>query len=391
MRVSLAGPRRQGAEGVPMLDPAGAAVILGTTLDPLGLAVPIAPSASTMFGPRGACLGSPEGPLYVCDTGHHRLLVWRDRPVADHTPADFVLGQPGFEAEGRNARGDTTAFSMNVPTGVAAGGGSLAVADAWNHRVLLWHVAPTHAHQPPDVVLGQADFSGGLANRGASTASAETLNWPYGVMIHDGRFHVADTGNRRVLVWNRMPRRHGEPADLVLGQHAFDRRDENAGASANAVGMRWPHGLLVANGALLVADAGDNRIMVWLREPIENGMPCDFVLGQKDFRGVDHNQAAYYPNASALNMPYGLALQKGRVIVADTASSRLIGYAASALSMNADAQFLAGQSSFSDKGDNRWGVAGRDTVCWPYNVAASGAWLVVADAGNNRVLLWSAL
>jgi hypothetical protein len=31
-----------------------------------------------------------------------------------------------------------------------------------------------------------------------------------------------------------------------------------------------------------------------------------------------------------------------------------------------------------------------DTLCWPYSVAASGATVVIADSGNNRVLLWDA-
>jgi len=35
-------------------------------------------------------------------------------------------------------------------------------------------------------------------------------------------------------------------------------------------------------GRILVADAGDNRVMVWNRLPRADGVPCDFVLGQAD-------------------------------------------------------------------------------------------------------------
>ena len=55
---------------------------------------------------------------------------------------------------------------MNVPTGVAATADALAVADAWNHRVLIWRGLPERSNPPADIVLGQADFCGGLANRG---------------------------------------------------------------------------------------------------------------------------------------------------------------------------------------------------------------------------------
>jgi hypothetical protein len=51
---------------------------------------------------------------------------------------------------------------------------------------------------------------------------------------------------------------------------------------------------------------------------------------------------------------------------------------------------LYDQHGIADKGDNRWGTPQRDSLCWPYNVSASGDTLVVADSGNNRVLLWEA-
>jgi len=33
-------------------------------------------------------------------------------------------------------------------------------------------------------------------------------------------------------------------------------------------------------------------------------------------------------------------------------------------------------------------VPARNAVCWPYAMTACGATAVVADTGNNRVLLW---
>ncbi|TDP46327.1 NHL repeat-containing protein [Zavarzinia compransoris] len=365
---------------------AAAAVVLGEQVTAGALPQPIVPGPASLFGPRGACLAGPEGPLVVADTGHHRLLVWRRRPAADGTPADLLIGQPDFAREGRNAKGPAGAATLNVPTGVAFGAGVLAVADAWNHRVLLWHGVPDRDNRPADVVLGQADAAGCLANRGADTAGAETLNWCYGVAIIDGRLFVADTGNRRVLVFDGIPTRHGQAADLVLGQGDFTRRDENAGAAAGPAGMRWPHAVAGLCGGLLVADAGNNRVMVWDRLPDRPGAPCDAVIGQGDMVSVDHNRAAYFPTADSLNMPYGLAVLGETLVVADTANSRLLGFPRA----GGAAVALAGQPGFGDKGDNRWGLAARDSLCWPYNIAATGETLVVADSGNNRILLWEA-
>src|SRR5262249_61735550 len=116
---------------------------------------------------------------------------------------------------------------------------------------------------------------------------------------------VADSGNRRVLVWERVPERDGAPADLVLGQRDFGGRDENAGAAASAMSMRWPHAVAWCAGDLLAADAGNSRIMGWRGMPRAHGQPCDLVLGQKDFASADHNRAAYGPTPAAPNMPSG--------------------------------------------------------------------------------------
>lgn len=395
MRVSLSPVRKtfpgSDAEKAPaLLDDLGARVALGQAPDNGGLVSPIAPTAKTLFGPRGAVLASPEGPLFVCDTGHHRLLIWNSVPQRDEVPADIVVGQPDFTSEGRNARGNIGAATLNVPTGIAASDGVLAVADAWNHRVLIWHRFPTRSNQLADVVLGQADFASGLANRGRAQASANTLNWCYGVTIADGALYVADTGNRRVLKWKHVPSRNGAPADLVLGEQDFVTRDENAGHAASAAGMRWPHAISVAQGRLFVTDAGNNRVMIWNDMPMTNGAPCSFVVGQKDFASVDHNMAAYYPTAAALNMPYGIAVLNGMLAIADTANSRIVAHKLDQLAMTATASRIAGQRTFHDKGDNRWMAASRDSLCWPYGIAACRSTLVIADSGNNRVLLWEA-
>ena len=392
MQVSFApnrlqkAPLRAGDNHVarPLLSLRGAHVVLGGEALANGLAKSIVPGADTLFGPRGACLANEHGPLFVCDTGHHRLMIWRKPPSGDQAGADLVIGQPDFSREGRNAKGEVGAATLNMPTGVAARDGILAVADAWNHRVLIWHGYPATSNQPADVVLGHADFSGHVANRGAGVPTAATLNWCYGVAIADGKLIVADTGNRRVLVWNAIPSVNGAAADLVLGQRDFITRDDNAGEAGGA------HGIAVAGGMLFISDAGNNRVMAWRHFPGANGSACDFVIGQADFMGLDHNRAFYHPNSSALNMPYGLTVHDGMLVVADTANSRLLGFELDGLGMDSPAIALAGQRLFSEKGDNRWRAAGRDSVCWPYGAAACGNLLVVADAGNNRILLWEA-
>lgn len=399
MRVSLLQPRGAAAEpqapGVAFLDPRGPFRLVGGAQagaageagEP-GAVQPLAVRADTLFGPRGAALGPPGARLAVCDTGHHRLLLWRNLPRRDAAPADLVVGQPDFASEGRNARGRPGPATLNVPTGVAIENGLLVVADAWNHRVLIWHELPRRSNAPADVVLGQADFASVEANRGQACAAADTLHWCYGVTLAGGRLAVADAGNRRLLIWDRVPAVNGQPADLVLGQRDFRCRDENAGGVSAPLGMRWPHAAAAAAGGLQVADAGNSRILVWRHWPRASACLPDLVLGQSDFTACEHNGGRYWPDAATLNMPYGVAAAGDWLVAADTANSRLLAWPAAALALGAAAAGLAGQGEFSAKGDNRWQAPARDSLCWPTAVSARDGILAVADSGNHRVSLW---
>ena len=371
-----------------VLDALGPRVVLGGSRGEDNLAIPVRPDASTLFGPRGACLMRDQGALWISDTGHHRLLGWGRMPASDDTPADWVVGQPDFTREGRNAKGPANAGTLNVPTGICGVGEGMAVADAWNHRVLIWRNLPTAHNVPADVVLGQADFTSVQPNRGASAASAQSLFWPYGVHWDGDKLWVADTGNRRVLMWQELPKDSGQPADLVLGQESFDCRDENSGNDPDANSMRWPHAIATWYGKLCITDAGNNRILVWDGVPTLNNARGDWVLGQEDFQKVDHNQSLYWPSASTLHMPYGVATSGPWCISADTANSRLIAWHIEDCHSGAAAKALTGQLEFNAKGDNGWLAPTRDSLSWPYGIDVRSNWGVIADSGNNRVLLW---
>ncbi|MDH6099847.1 hypothetical protein NWP21_13575 [Anabaenopsis sp. FSS-46] len=374
-----------------LLSPHGAEVILGDIITPEILAVPIVPSAVSMFGPRGACLLSPTGPLWVSDTGHHRLLGWRNLPTRDSQPADWVIGQPDFHHEGQNAKGSPGRNTFSVPTGICACGHGLAVADAWNHRVLIWENVPEDSHVPADLVLGQADFSHCEPNRG-TLAAADTMHWPYGVFYHQGKLFVADTGNRRLLIWHELPTENGQPADLVLGQPNLISRHENGGGAPTAASMRWCHDMTIWNHNLVVADAGNHRVMIWEGIPTENNAPCAVVLGQQSFDVVEMNQGVYFPSAGSMSMPYGVGVGNDCLLVADTANSRLLGWKGRKsllLLQGAVADAIAGQANFQSKGENRnFGLPRRDSLNWCYGVKVCGNTAVIADSGNNRVLLW---
>lgn len=391
----------QGPAGASLLDPRGARVMLGGA-DPLqglvsrleqptlGLSPLVKPSASSLFGPRGAYLFGPQGPLFVADTGHHRVLGWHTCPTHDGQAADFVLGQPDFANEARNSGGVAHAGTMNVPTGVGPfGQQGLFVCDAWNSRVLIWKHRPTHPRVPADIVLGQADAHGELPNRGgiADQCGLDTMHWPFQALCVGKQFIVADTGNRRLLVWDNLPTHTGQAADRVIGQPHGRARHDNGGQGADACSFRWPHDLAMLGEDLAVTDAGNNRILIWDKIPSGPKVPAKLVLGQKNLRQVDHNQGGYWPKAQTLNMPYAIAAHDDWLWAADTASSRLVGWQSPTQS-GAAATGLSGQPHFCAKGDNRWGEADRSSLCWPYGLQLLADTALVCDTGNHRILLW---
>ena len=139
---------------------------------------------------------------------------------------------------------------------------------------------------------------------GAPTAA--TLHWPTQAAVVDGRLVVCDVGNRRVLIWGALPQRWGAPADVVIGQPDLVSRSDNGGDEAGPRGLRWPHDLGVWRGDLVIADAGDNRLLVFDGVPRADHAAARGVLGQRDFAHVDHNQSSYWPAAHTLNMPYAV-------------------------------------------------------------------------------------
>lgn len=356
---------------------------------PGGLALPAAhPTAAFLYAPRGVWLD--DGRLIVCDSGNHRVLIWQGQPTVDHAAADIVLGQPSSTTEGPAAGGRGPENGFHLPTGVLVHEGRLFVADAWHHRILVWDRVPAASDVPPDWCLGQPTLRDVAMNRGRSVA-ADTLYWPYGLAVVAGRLAVADTGNRRVLIWADVPDRD-RPADIVLGQPDMASNNENRGGAVSAGSFRWPHAIAGDDAMLTVADAGDHRVLGWRGMPSAD-RPADLVLGQEDFCSAwELPYGSQGP--SRLRFPYGLSRgenQSGEpmLAVADTANNRVLLWPEPIESSAfAPAAAVIGQPDFASNGENHWKAVMADSLCWPYGICLHKGRLAIADSGNNRVMMW---
>ena len=112
---------------------------------------------SPLLAPRGVFLA--QNKLFVADTAQNRLFIWNELPETEFQKPDLVLGQQAKAKTGRNASGKVSASTLFYPSGIWSDGEKLIVADAWNHRVLVWLKMPESDGQAADVVIGQPDFT----------------------------------------------------------------------------------------------------------------------------------------------------------------------------------------------------------------------------------------
>ncbi|MFN7999203.1 MAG: hypothetical protein U0Q18_36630 [Bryobacteraceae bacterium] len=295
------------------------------------------PSAGTMSGPTVAAVSGSD--LFLADSGNNRILVFAG--LGQGGAAAKVLGQRDFPYNAINyIEGKEFNFGPNL---FANGGSSVALWDAgiaidWksspqhlyvsdpgNNRVLgFMDAAKIAPGVQADIVIGQPDFYTSVCNYGGVRPSTpapgqldqqptqSSLCYPVGLAVDpNGNLYVADSQNGRVV---RFPapfasgKTNSETADLVLGQSDFTGL-KNPTVSASFMGS--PYGLVydVGNG-LLVSDRSYNRVLLFSKDNLTNGVAATKVIGQSDFS----SQAT-----TTLWSPYHIAEDSNsRIYVADS-------------------------------------------------------------------------
>jgi hypothetical protein len=318
--------------------------------------------------------GAVAGALYVPDSDNHRVLGFSGVPTTDGAAASFVLGQPDLVS---NAPG-TTASTLRNPTAAVVSQGRLFVTDFANHRVLIWNELPT-SNVPADVVVGQPDFTTGTPG-----LSATKFNGPNGLEVADGRLYVADENNHRVLIWHSIPTTNGAPADQVLGQLDFVSSSEGL----SDYQMRYPAAVAVGGGRLFVADTRNHRVLAWNTAPPAFAL-ADYVLGQPGF--ITNVSAA---GASGMFWPTDVHASDTQLFVAEAGNNRVLVYDGLPTTIGEAADKVLGQSTFAHvqgNDDDQDGIAdatpsGR-TFLEPKGLAGLGNRLFVTDR-NHRVLIF---
>jgi hypothetical protein len=394
------------------------------------------------FKPPNSLLGSAQGVAYANDTLFvadsnrlgllpitNRVLVFKN--IAESWPsptasipvgsgrcpvclgaASAVLGQPDFT--NTSVISNRTQNGMNLPLAVASDGVHLAVADTANNRILLWNEIPASNGQNADLVIGQPDF---VTIVPPTPVSASNLRAPQGVWFSNGKFFVADTQNNRVLIWNSVPTKNNQPADVVLGSPNFttvvnpDQTTNSVLAAANT--MLSPVSVTSDGTHLFVADLGFSRVLIWNSIPTTNGKGADYEVGQKDMvtgiendstelcasNGVDTNGNPTYPVVCGRTLDFPrFALSDGtRLFIADGGNDRVLVFNTIPTANAAQSDVVLGEpDEFSDVVTSTNSLfspnlsqSASNVTPTPTALAWDGTNLYVTDPSNFRVLVFT--
>jgi uncharacterized protein (TIGR03437 family) len=298
--------------------------------------------------------------LAVADTDNNRVLIWLTLPRVSGQPADVVIGQADFTHSATSV--PPTQTSLRGPEGVWINNGRLFVADTQDNRVLIYNKIPTSNNAPADIVVGQASFTAfvqpDLTATQPSTA-ANNMQTPVAVSTDGTRLFVADLGQNRVLIWNKIPTTNGASADVALGQpdlvsavenNSYKITDATLDANNNPKGvspvlcqsngtdasstatfparcaatLSFPRFVISDGTRLFVADGGNDRVLIFNTIPTASGARADIILGQPD--EVSDDAGLNPDGADAFQTPTSLAWDGSNLYVSDGYNRRVVIY-----------------------------------------------------------------
>jgi uncharacterized protein (TIGR03437 family) len=226
---------------------------------------PDSPSSEGLFRPFAVAI-DPDGNLWVADSGNGRVLRYANPTTQSGAiRPNLVIGQRNFVQKITDASNST----MSNPTSIAfAASGHLLVADGSHNRVLFFRklagVDLTNG-QAAEKVFGQPNFTTITAGNTSSR-----LNLPRSISLDgDDRLVVADSGNNRIVFFDRVPNAPNQD-----------------GSSALQLGFSSPSGVFAnrTSGEFWIAESGGSGFMV--RLPNYQQLVVNANQGAQQFQAI---------------------------------------------------------------------------------------------------------
>jgi uncharacterized protein (TIGR03437 family) len=394
-----------------------------------------------LFAPQGIAVDNSVSPpiVYVADTGNNRVLAWKNAAsFSNGAVADLVIGQPDKYSTVQYGPGTTFSTGLNYPTGLAVYKSDLYVVDSGNNRVLRYPNPFSPAGlAPPNLYIGQTSLSSRVPNQpngqvsalgiftAATTAAGVAEVFVAGVAFDSaGNLWMTDPGNRRVL---RFPAAAiakgggGLTADIEIGQVDFvstqktlDPTNVNSPLVTNqfavpaAIAFDAAGNLYVSDSDLSVSTTTiPGRVLVFTASSL---LPSSYISASRIMGVVQQSASGTAPPQSQYDdtvmiNPQGIFVLPNNlgIGVVDTDSNRILIFDPYTLWPNPNTSFspqakaIIGQTNSCVANPGQACRAANDgfpspsgspqvTLSLPSSVALAGTDLLIADAGNNRVI-----
>lgn len=267
----------------------------------------------------------------------------------------------------------TDSKSVNQTYGASSDGTRLYVTDRNGGRVLIFNSIPIRNYQSADVIL--------------TGTGSSTFGQPGKVFAANNKLFVVDGNGNRILIWNSIPTSN-TAADVVLLKTSFSDTTNTTTQTTGAIGGNgdvWSDGT-----RLFVAAFADNRVLIWNTIPTVSGTPADIVLGQQNFNvhaANDQNGDGVTDSASAstLSGPTGVSYDGQRLYVSDIFNGRVLIWNSLPTSNAQPADVVVGKPDMSTLGTG--GVTATN-ISQARKAVSDGTRLFVADA-DFRLLVWN--
>ena len=319
---------------------------------------------------------TPSGQLLVADKGNDRVLLWNTLPQSNNQPPDLSLGT--IDSSTAPPGGSSIDYTAQVPSPIRLttdGIRLVAITEAYDY-LIVWKAFPTQN-------LGPYSF---VYSNGRQAAAAN--NWRTGSpLLAASRLYVTDRDNSRVLIWDPTPGNGSTNANSVLGQTNLTSGMVNGGnALPGPTSLKNPDGSPATDGTkLFVTDTGNNRLLIWNALPTAMNATADVVLGQTDFASNAPNRGLTTARIDSLNQPQGSAAAMNRLVVADTGNNRVLLWSTIPGTVDTPASVVLGQPTATSSAANMPTLSG-SSMDSPRSVATDGTHIVVADSDTAQAM-----
>jgi streptogramin lyase len=302
---------------------------------------------------------SPDGALYICEVGHHRV---RRLDLAKQQLTTVAgTGAKGYSGDG----GRAVDARLNEPYEVRFDrGGNLYFVEMRNH--LVRRVEKTTGHISTVAGDGQPGFRGD-----GEAATAARLRDPHSIAFDArDRLYIADIGNHRI---RRVDLKTGR-IETVAG--TGEKKLPRDGVTATGESLYGPRALFIVHDDLWIALREGNSI--WRLKLTENTLHHEAGTGAKGYSG-DGGPA----RLATFDGPKGIAVTPdGDVGIVDTENQaiRLIDHRTGVIRTVAG----GGPSARGYAGDGEPAIKARLDRPHGICVGADGG-LFVGDTNNHRV------